>query len=233
MKNNTSCALVGAALLMVSACTSVSPLAANAPAAAPVAAPTPTPAPTPKAASPAVSALALVSLRVDGSTEQGGHVDGFAYAEKDGDARFDGVQVSDGVARVTGQLGAKKGSSWGGIGFVASLAADDKPQNLSTRRVLVLRLASASARSLRVRLLGPDKATRDNGCYPVFVQPVTPELAEYRIALDRFAPESYCGAQARSVGVTLPAVAAVEVTDPAMAASVRAVDFRVGAVSVQ
>jgi hypothetical protein len=81
--------------------------------------------------------------------------------------------------------------------------------------------------------MGSDKATRDNGCYPVVVQKVTPELRDYAIPLSSFAPETYCGAQGRSIAQTAPAVAAIEVSDPAISAAARQVDFQVGRIELR
>jgi hypothetical protein len=106
--------------------------------------------------------------------------------------------------------------------------------NLSKRQTLHVELASATATQLRVRLVGQDKTTRDNGCYPVVVQNVTPELRDYAMELSRFAPEAYCGAQGRSIAVTAPAVVAIEVSDPALTPGAkRLVDFQVGRIELK
>lgn len=167
------------------------------------------------------------------ATAQGGAIAAFAYSEKPGDATLGKLSVANGVARVTGTVGARSGSTWGGIGLTAGSGPAGKTSDLSTQGSLRLQLASATATQLRVRVMGNDKATRDNGCYPVVVQNVTPELREYDIALARFAPESYCAAQGRSIAQTAPAVAAIEVTDPAISATARPVDFQVGRIELR
>jgi hypothetical protein len=108
-----------------------------------------------------------------------------------------------------------------------------KTVDLSAQRTLHLQLASATATQLRVRVMGNDKATRDNGCYPVVVQKVTPELRDYAIPLAAFAPEAYCSAQGRSMAATAAAVAAIEVSDPAISAALRPVDFQVGRIELR
>ena len=148
------------------------------------------------------------------ATVQGGALEAFAYSEKPGDAVLGQFVTGDGVARVTGVIGARSGSTWGGIALMAAGGPEGKTVDLSRQRTLHIQLASATATQLRVRVLGNDKATRDNGCYPVAVQSVTPELRDYTIALARFAPEAYCGAQGRSVAATAPAVVASSVTRP-------------------
>lgn len=179
-------------------------------------------------------ALAFAVFQADGTTAQGGMSAAFAYSEKPGDASFDKVTVANGTARVTGTVWPQKGSTWAGIGFTAAAGADGKTLDLSKQRTLHLQLASATTRQLRVRLVGDDKATRDNGCYPVVVQDVTPELREYAIALSRFAPEAYCGAQGRSVAMTAAAVAAIEVSDPMLTPGAkRSVDFQVGRIELK
>jgi hypothetical protein len=170
----------------------------------------------------------------DGTTAQGGMFAGFAYSEKPGDATFDKVVVANGTARVSGTVWPQKGSTWAGVGFTAAAAADGKTLDLSKQRTLHVQLASATAKQLRVRLVGDDKATRDNGCYPVVVQDVTPELRDHAIALSRFAPEAYCGAQGRSVATTAPSVAAIEVSDPTLTPGAkRPVDFQVGRIELK
>jgi hypothetical protein len=193
------------------------------------------PAPAPQAALAAPSpVLTFAVFRPDGTTAQGGMFTGFAYSEKPGDASLDKIAVANGAARVNGSVWPQKGSTWAGIGFTATAGADGKTLDLTQQRTLHLQLASATATQLRVRLVGDDKATRDNGCYPVAVQSVTPELRDYTIALARFAPEAYCGAQGRSVAATAPAVVAVEVSDPALTPGAkRAVDFQVGRIELK
>jgi hypothetical protein len=198
-------------------------------------APAASPAPAPQAAAAAPSpALAFAVFRPDGTTAQGGMFTGFAYSEKPGDATFDKIAVANGTARVNGSVWPQKGSTWAGIGFTAAAGADGKTLDLSQQRTLYLQLASATTTQLRVRLVGDDKATRDNGCYPVAVQNVTPELRDYAIPLSRFAPEAYCGAQGRSVAATATAVAAIEVSDPALTPGTkRLVDFQVGRIELK
>lgn len=166
------------------------------------------------------------------TTAQGGAISAFAYSEKPGDASLGKLAIANGVARVTGTVGARSGSTWGGIGLTAGSGPAGKTIDLSAQRTLHLQLASATATQLRVRVMGSDKATRDNGCYPVFVQPVTTELRDYSIDLSRFASESYCGGNARSIAATSTAVAAVEVADPKVAGGKRDIDFQVGRITL-
>lgn len=134
---------------------------------------------------------------------------------------------------MTGTVGAGSGSAWGGIGLTAGSGPAGKTVDLSAQRTLHLQLASATATQLRVRVMGNDKATRDNGCYPVVVQKVTPELRDYVIPLSSFSPEAYCTAQGRSIAHTASAVAAIEVSDPTLSAASRPVDFQVGRIELQ
>jgi hypothetical protein len=85
---------------------------------------------------------------------------------------------------------------------------------------------------LRIRVLGDEKAVRDAGCYPVVLQPVTPELREYSIPLARFASESYCGVNARTVAVTQVGLSAVEVADAKVGGGKRDIDFQVGRITL-
>jgi len=210
------------------------PVAAAKPAPAPAPSPAPAPAPVEAgAAAPADSSqFVFASMKTASSTEQGAAIDGFAYSEKAGDATFGKVAVAAGVARVTGTIWPQKGSTWGGIGFTVNAGNGGKPMNVSAYKTVTLQLAASAPSSLRIRIVGDEKAIRDSGCYPIVVQPVTPELREYSIPLARFASESYCGANARTIAATSGAVSAVEVADAKVAGSKRDVDFQVGRITL-
>lgn len=186
------------------------------------------------APTPAIAGSLLFAVpQTGGSTAQGGSLEAFAYAEKAGDAKFDGLTVTEGVARVTGALWPQKGSSWAGIAFLATPAAVGKTSDLSAQRSLRIQLASSTAAQLRVRVMGPDPATREAGCYPMTMVAVTPELREIVVPLSAFAPEGYCEARGKSITSVLPAVAAIEVSDPTLSGTARrAVDFRVGRITL-
>ncbi|RQP26513.1 hypothetical protein DZC73_05770 [Albitalea terrae] len=171
-------------------------------------------------------------MKAEGRTEQGASLDGFAYSEKPGDASFGKISVADGVAHVTGVIWPQKGSSWGGIGFSVGAGNGGKTLDLSSYKTLTLQLAANAPGTLRIRVMGNEKATRDNGCYPVVVQPVSTELREYSIDLSRFASEAYCGGNARTIAATSTAVSAVEVADPKVAGGKRDIDFQVGRITL-
>lgn len=226
--------LLGASLTMLVACTAttgptVAPATKDAiPASTKAAAP----AAAPAAVAPA-AATPIVSFTSATTTAQGGSVDAFSYSEKPGDATLGNVSFTNGAVRATGKLGAEKGSTWGGIGLIAGVAAGEKTVNIAGKTNLRIKLASATASTLRVRIMSTDKATRDNGCYPVAVQKVTAELTEYSIPLSSFAPEAYCAAMGRSISAVSGAVASIEVSDPTVPSKSRNVDFTVGSVGVQ
>lgn len=190
----------------------------------------PAPAPAPATASaPAPVAMLFASVdKSTSSTVQGGALEAFAYSEKAGDAVLEKFVVADGATRVTGSLGARSGSTWGGLALLVASGPGDKTVNLSSQRTLNIQLASPTATQLRVRILGNDKKIRDSGCYPVVMQKVTPAMQSYAIPLSGFAPETYCAAQGRTITDTAPAVGAVEVSDPTVSATPRPVDFKVG-----
>jgi len=224
---------LAAAAALSAGCSTTPPAAGTAPAPAPVAVPAPAPAPVAAAATPAseTGTLVFATMKAEGRTDQGASLDGFAYSEKPGDASFGKISVASGVARVTGVIWPQKGSTWGGIGFSVG-AAGGKAMDLSSYKTLSLQLAASAPGTLRIRVMGNEKATRDNGCYPVFVQPVTTELREYSIDLSRFASESYCGGNARTIAATSTAVAGVEVADPKVAGGKRDIDFQVGRITL-
>ncbi len=215
-----------AALALLQAC-STPPAPASAPQ------PAPAPAPAAVAAPDTTGAMVFALPQRGGVTAQGGRYEAFAYAEKPGDAKMEKLSAANGVARVTGVVWPQLGSTWGGIGFTATAGGEGGSVDLSARRTLRLQLASATAQQLRVRVMGADKATRDNGCYPVVMLPVSAELREHAIPLAALAPEAYCGANGRSIAATAPAVTAIEVSDPTLTAGTRhAVDFSVGRIEL-
>jgi hypothetical protein len=218
-----------AALAFAAACTTTQQPPAKPGAKPPVAA---APASTAPAAATA-GALLFAVPQQGGSTAQGGSLEAFAYSEKAGDAKFDALAVTDGVARITGSIWPQKGSTWAGIGFLATPGASGKTSDLSAQRSLRIQLASPTATQLRVRVMGADPATRDAGCYPMTMAAVSGELREIVIPLSAFAPEGYCEARGKSIASVLPAVAAIEVSDPTLAGTTRrVVDFRVGRISL-
>lgn len=191
-------------------------------------APAPAPAPAPAAAATRTDPGALPFATMKGAlTEQGGTLDPFAYSEKPGDAQLGKLSVADGVAQVTGVIWPQKGSTWAGVALSVNAGAAGKTVDLSGYKSVTLQLAG-NLPSLRLRIMGTDKVVRDSGCYPIVMQPVTNELREYTIELNRFAPEGYCGGNARSIAATQPAVATVEVADAKVSGARRDVAFRVG-----
>lgn len=230
MKKTIAPCLLGASLTMLGACTATTaPVVAQAAPDRTISKPA---APTP-VVTPAAAATAIVSFSSTTATAQGGAVDAFSYSEKPGDATLGNLSIASGAVRVTGKLGAEKGSTWGGIGLIAGTAAAEKTIDIAGKGSLRIKLASATASTLRVRIMGTDKATRDNGCYPVAVQKVSAELREYSIPLSSFAPEAYCAAMGRSMSAVAGAVAAIEVSDPTVPTKSRTVDFTVGSVELQ
>jgi hypothetical protein len=190
--------------------------------------------PSAAAAEPAADGnrLVLATMKPGGGTDQGAATDGFAYAEKAGDAAVGKLAAANGVARVSGVIWPQKGSTWAGVGFTVGVGNGGKPMDVSAYTTLTLQLAASTPGVLRIRVLGDEKSVRDAGCYPVVLQPVTSELREYSISLARFASESYCGANARTVAATQRALSAVEVADPKVGGSKRDVDFQVGRITL-
>lgn len=214
-----------AALALTTACTTPQK-PADKPAVAATAAST---APTP----PIGGGVVFAVPQPGGSTAQGGSHEAFAYAEKAGDAKLDGIAVADGAARVTGTIWPQKGSTWAGVAFLATAGASGKTIDLSAQRSLRIQLASATATKLRVRVMGADPATRQAGCYPMTMVSVSSDLREIVVPLSAFAPEGYCAARGKSIAAVLPAVAAVEVGDPTLSGTTRrSVDFSVGRIAL-
>ena len=140
-----------------------------------------------------------------------------------GDATLASLSVDDGMLRVDGALGLARGSRWATLG--AEIAPDgiEAGANLGGAGVLRIRLASAVARPLRVRIKGSDREIGNAGCYPVVVQMVAAAPADYVLPLSAFRAPGWCGTNAPTIAQTLRAVQRVEVTandEPAGAVSV-------------
>ncbi len=151
-------------------------------------------------------------------------------SEVPGDATLQSLSVDDGMLRVDGRLGLDRGSRWSTLG--AEIAPDgvEAGADMSAARVLRIRLASAVARPLRVRIKGSDREIGNAGCYPVVVQMVTAAPADYLMPLSAFRSPGWCGTSAPSIEQTLHAVQRVEVTandEPAggVSFSVGRIDF--------
>lgn len=162
-------------------------------------------------------------------TPEGGTIAAFTFSEKQGDAAVSPLAVQGDILAVTGQFIGKAGSQWGGVAVNIG-APKGMPLKAGDYKFLTIRLSSATSTRLRVRVVGPDEATQKLGCYPMVMQAVKPEPAEYRIALERFAPDSYCGTKGIAIKPTLQGVSAIEVTDVAAPVRERAVSFGVGSI---
>jgi len=179
------------------------------------------------------AARTLATPLADGRTAEGGVVDGFMFAEKPGDVAIEPVAYASGTARATGVIEPRHGSTWGGIALSTSLQRGARALDAGSSRTLAISLASAGSGTLRVRLVGPDVALRDSGCYPVATVHVEPQLKEYAVPIAAFAPESYCGANAPAGVAAAARLSAVEVADASVTPGRRRrVDFTVGTIRV-
>lgn len=181
-------------------------------------APAPTPTPTPAPAAAARPALPERVLFADfgknpRASNQGADPYGFAYSERRGDAAVHSVAVEGTALRLRGFVGNVKGSQWAGVGFTLGGTAAMDVVDLSSYSRLRVRLASSTAKALRVRIASTDEKINNLGCYPLLMVNVTPVPTDYDLPMARFAPESYCGENARRIGETLKAVKLVEVAD--------------------
>jgi hypothetical protein len=182
-------------------------------------------------AAPARGGRILATPLADGRTAEGGFVDSFMFAEKPGDVAINPASFSSGAARVTGAIEPRHGSTWGGIALSTSLLRGSRVVDLASARTLAISLASTGSDTLRVRLVGPNVALRDSGCYPVAVVRVVPELKEYAVPIASFVPEPYCSASAPSGGLVAATLTSVEVADAAVTPGRRRqVDFTVGVI---
>lgn len=219
--------LAAAACALLGAC---APFRTDAPAAPP-----PRPMAVPTASPVGVQAESAdrswATIKNPSRTPEGGPIATFTFSEKQGDASTSPLAVQGDLLVVTGQFFGKGASQWGGVGVNIG-APRAMPVKAGSYKVLTIRLSSTTSTRLRVRLVGPDEATQRLGCYPMVMQAVKPEVAEYRIALDRFAPDGYCGTKGVAAKPTLENLTGIEVTEVAAPVRDRAVSFGVGAIGL-
>jgi hypothetical protein len=153
-----------------------------------------------------------------------------AYAQFN-DSRITSREFKKGLVTYSGVVGYGNVSHYGGIGFTACIKKDCSPIDATRFRSVTVWLASPTVPKLRFRVLGPDKATGENGCYPIYMQEVSEDLAAYEIPLSAFTNEEYCGrGRARTMAQTLPAVVGFEIVDAAVRGKSTA--FTVGAIDL-
>ncbi|MDH3210445.1 MAG: hypothetical protein OEL91_08715 [Burkholderiaceae bacterium] len=168
------------------------------------------------------------------TTAQGGLTYPVAYAER-GNTEYaqDPSSAVGGVLTISGEFTPAKRSKWGGIGILVDNSptpGEPGTRDMSEYTSVRVRLASDAAKTIRLRLVGPDEAVQNAGCYPLFNQTVTETLSEYTIPLSGFRPASYCGGNGRSVAATLPQLASFEVVDAPAPVTPRRVSFQVGTI---
>lgn len=133
-------------------------------------------------------------------------------SEVPGDAAISSLSVVDGRLIVNGLLGLDNGSRWSTLGAEIAPANAAGGADMSAASVLRIRLASAAARPLRVRIKGGDRGIANAGCYPVVVQMVADAPSDYLIPLSAFRSPGWCSSRAVSIEQTLRSVQRVEVT---------------------
>ena len=151
-------------------------------------------------------------------------------SEVRGDAGLSDLSLDDGMLVVKGTLGLDNGSRWSTLGAEIAPTNVETGADLNAASVLRIRLASAVARPLRVRIKGGDREIGNAGCYPIVVQMVATVPADYVIPLSAFHSPGWCGAKTVSIEETLRTARRVEVTandEPAGAVSfsVGRIDF--------
>jgi len=175
--------------------------------------------------------MAWATFANPASTVQGGNINGFSYSEKPGDAVASPMSVVAGMLFVRGSFVAKNASAWSGLG-VSVEPGTNQPMDVSNYKTLSIRLSALHTSKLRLRLNGTDDKIKSNGCYPIFMQYVTPEERSYEIPLAKFASDSYCGANAVDVVRTLQRLSAIEVADTSDPARARSSQFTVASITL-
>jgi len=171
----------------------------------------------PVAVPPAPPGGRLVAVEFTGphSARGGGDVGDTVYSERPNDARITERTFDDGVLTYAGQVGLGEGSKYAGIGMNVNMFPGSPARAIDASRfkAMSIQLAARGTRSLRVRIIGADDTTRNNGCYPVANLRVTPELREYVLRFSSFDPESWCGSKGRSASKTLKELQGFEIAD--------------------
>lgn len=153
------------------------------------------------------------------------------YSQFPKDAVVDSLRVDAGLLVVDYRLSKIGGSTYAGAGANLTLL-DGKTVDASGYSALRLNLASSAARTLRVRIAGPDQGVLDSGCYPIATVNVTTDFKTYTLPFKDFATPSYCQAGGRDIAQTLPAVVMLEVADDGLPdAGTRAGRLQIGAMT--
>ncbi len=198
------------------------PPVATAPAApvAPAATPTTPVATTPVASDANILTWATFENTDANATAQAGKIETNAYSEKPNDASKEAPVRENNNAVLNYMLTKAGGSSFLGAGMTIN-APKNGTFDLTAFKSMRIKLSSSASTVVRLRISGADTATQNNGCYPVRYTKVTDKLEVYTVAISEFAPESYCGANARSLAQTLPGGAVVEIADNEVPSSPR------------
>lgn len=149
------------------------------------------------------------------ASNQGAELRPISYSEKRGDAIVNSLEVSGQAAVLKGQIGNTKGSQYSGVAILVSHNESAQPINLAEYKSIQIALASPTVTSLRLRISSNDSKIMNMGCYPIYIQSVTPEMKEYTISIARFESESFCGSNARTIATTIDKVSFIEVADTA------------------
>ncbi|WP_157442470.1 endo-1,4-beta-xylanase [Deinococcus misasensis] len=165
-------------------------------------------------------------------TAQGADVIRMTYSEKPGDASIQSLTRSQGRLQLQYTLGKQAGSSFAGTGVIVRSATGSSTVDHTGKINLKIQLATAHEGTLRVRISGPDQNILNAGCYPVFVVKTTRTLTEYTLEIPKFTPESWCGANARSIDTVLPQVHSIEIADTDISQSARSTTLEVGNITL-
>ncbi len=181
------------------------------------------------APAPTSSALEFASFADASKSLQGGAIVKTEYNEKAGDAKVDGISVTNGVLTVDYRLSKQAGSTFAGAGVGVNALENGKTISLVGYNAMRLQVASSQAKSLRIRISSTDQAIINAGCYPVVFLDVSPDLKTYTIPLEKFAPLGYCGSNARTLAQVISNVLLVEIADEGLPSSgVRQGQIRIG-----
>jgi predicted Zn finger-like uncharacterized protein len=189
--------------------------------------PPPAAEPPPPPAGPAFTAVEFSAVN---RARSGGEVGDTRYAQNSDDAEISDRSYSDGVLTYSGQLGKGHGSSYGGIGFYVNVQPGGHAMDASKYRTVSIKLASPTTGRLRVRIQGPEQSVSSAGCYPMMMVNVSENMKTYRLKLEDFAPESWCGGKGRSPEDTLPQLVGFEIVDTAVQG--KPTKFSVGSITL-
>lgn len=148
---------------------------------------------------------------------QGGTITKNVYSQRPGDAQMQSITTSNGIATIEYTMSKQNGSAWGGAGLTFTASGGTRTVNVQGFTALRLQVASSPTSFLVARIGGNDERLMNNGCYPITVFEVKPEMKTYTIPLSLFAVADFCDSKSPTITQTINAgVHFIQIYDPSL-----------------